>query len=59
MKNIYNVVPKFEFSKFNLEYEWNVKFKKGIKSLCTVYIREYYFTVLIVIEKKEIIILRR
>lgn len=53
IKNTYNVVPRFEFSKCSLEYGWNVKFKKGNKSLCTVYPRERYFTVLIVIGKKE------
>ncbi len=53
MKCNYNVVPKFEFSKCSLEYGWNVKFKKGSRSLCTVYPRENYFTVLIVIGVKE------
>jgi hypothetical protein len=53
MKNTYNVQPKFEFSKCNWEFGWNVKFKKGSKSLCTVYPRKNYFTVLIVIGKKE------
>lgn len=53
MKNTYNVIPKFEFSKCSLEYGWNVKFKKSGKTLCTVYPRENYFTVLVVIGKKE------
>lgn len=53
MKATYNIVPKFEFSKCNWEYGWNIKFKKGSKSLCTVYPRENYFTMLIVIGKKE------
>lgn len=53
MKKTYNIMPKFEFSKCNWEYGWNVKFKKGSKSLCTVYLRENYFTVLVVIGKKE------
>ena len=53
MKNTYNVIPKFEFSKCSLEYGWNVKFKKGSRSLCTVYPRENYFTVLVVISKNE------
>lgn len=53
MKNTYNALPKFEFSKCSWEYGWNVKFKKGSKSLCTVYPRENYFTVLVVIGKKE------
>lgn len=53
MKNTYNLIPKFEFSKCSLEYGWNVKFKKGSKSLCTVYPRENYFTILVVIGKNE------
>lgn len=32
---------------------WNIKFKKGSISLCTIYPRENYFTILIVICKKE------
>lgn len=53
MKDAYNVAPKFEFSKCSWEYGWNIKFKKGSKSLCTVYPRENYFTILIVIGKNE------
>ncbi len=53
MKNVYDVVPKFEFSKCSLEYGWNIKFKKGSKSLCTIYPREMYFCVMIVIGQKE------
>lgn len=53
MKNTYRIIPKFEFSKCNWEHGWNVKFKKGSRSLCTVYPRENYFTVLVVIGKKE------
>lgn len=53
MKNTYNVALKFEFSKCSWEYGWNIKCKKGSKSLCTVYPRENYFTILIVIGKNE------
>lgn len=53
MKNTYYVIPKFEFSKCNLEYGWNIKFKKGSKSLCTIYPREKYFCVMVVIGQKE------
>lgn len=35
------------------ECDWNVKFKKSGKSLCTVYPREGYFTVLVVVGEKE------
>ena len=53
IKETYNIEPKFEFSKCSFEYGWNIKFKKGSKSLCTVYPRENYFTVMIVIGSKE------
>jgi len=53
IKSKYNIVPRFEFSKCNWEYGWNIKYKKGSKSLCTIYPRENYFTILIVIGKHE------
>lgn len=53
MKSNYNVNPIFEFSKCSLEFGWNIKFKKGSRTLCTVYPRENYFCVIIVIGKKE------
>ncbi len=53
IKSNYNVNPRFEFSKCSLEYGWNIKFKKGSRTLCTVYPRENYFCVMLVIGKKE------
>lgn len=53
MDNQYEADFKVEFSKCNWEYGWNLKFKKSGKSLCTIYPRENYFTVLVVIGKKE------
>ena len=53
MKNKYNINPKCEFSKCSWEDGWNVKFKKASKSLCTIYPRENYFTMLVVIGKNE------
>lgn len=44
---------KIEFSKCSWEYGWNVKFKNRGKNLCTLYLRENYFTVLVVIGTKE------
>ncbi len=49
----YNSKEKIEFSSCSWEYGWNVKFKKSGKSLCTIYPREGYFTVLVVIGEKE------
>lgn len=53
MKDTYHIEPRFEFSKCSWEFGWNVKFKKGSKSLCTVYPRENFFTVMIVIGRNE------
>lgn len=49
----YKVTEQTEFSKCSFEPGWNIKFKKSGKSLCTIYPREAYFTVLVVIGKKE------
>lgn len=53
MCDVFNIKPCYEFSKCSCEYGWNIKFKKGSKNLCTVYPRENYFIVLIVIGSKE------
>ena len=53
IKETYGMDPRFEFSRCSWESGWNVKFKKGSKTLCTVYPRENYFTVMIVIGKNE------
>ena len=49
----YRCREKIEYSSCSWERGWNVKFKKGRKSLCTVYPREGFFTVLVVVGKKE------
>ena len=49
----YKGKEKIEFSSCNWERGWNVKFKKSGKSLCTVYPRESYFTVMLVVGLKE------
>lgn len=49
----YKCKEKIEFSSCSWEKGWNVKFKKAGKSLCTIYPREGYFTILIVIGSAE------
>lgn len=44
---------KIEYSKCSMASGWNLKFKKSGKSLCTIYPREQYFTVLLVVGRKE------
>lgn len=49
----YGCKEKIEFSSCSWAKGWNIKFKKSGKSLCTLYPRESFFTVLIVIGKRE------
>lgn len=49
MKSTYQCSEKIEFSSCSWERGWNVKFKKSGKTLCTIYPRESYITVMIVV----------
>lgn len=49
----YKVSPKMEYSKCSAQPGWNIKYKKGGKSLCTLYPMENYFIALVVIGNKE------
>lgn len=53
VKARYACKEKIEFSSCSWEPGWNVKLKKSGKSLCTVYPREGFFTVLVVIGQRE------
>ena len=53
IKETYNISEKIEYSSCSMEPGWNVKFKKSGKALCTVYPREAYFTVMVVVGRKE------
>lgn len=53
IRNAYKCNEKIEYSGCSWEKGWNVKFKKAGKTLCTIYPRECYFTVMIVVGKKE------
>lgn len=44
---------RIEFSRCSWMPGWNIKFRKGSQSLCTVYPGESVFTVLVVIGAKE------
>lgn len=52
VKSKYKCSEKTEFSSCSWEFGWNVKFRKSGKNLCTVYPREGYFSVLIVVPQK-------
>ena len=49
----YQAICKIEYSKDVWARGWNVKFRKAGKSLCVVYPKEKYFTVLVVVGAKE------
>lgn len=49
----YQTDARIEYSKCSMARGWNIKYKKAGKSLCTIYPREQFFTVLVVIGQKE------
>ena len=53
MDREYQAIRKIEYSKDVWARGWNVKFRKSGKSLCVVYPKENYFTVLVVVGAKE------
>lgn len=53
VKAKYKCREKLDFSSCSWEKGRNIKFKKSGKTLCTVYPGEGYFTVMIVIGRKE------
>lgn len=53
MNEKYKCICKVEYSKDVWARGWNVKFRKAGKSLCVIYPKEKYFTVLVVVSKKE------
>ena len=53
MEETYRALPAFTFSRCGMEYGWNAKFRKGSRALCTVYPRENYFVVMVVVGRRE------
>lgn len=53
MESEYQVLTKIEYSKDTLARGWNVKLRKAGKGLCVIYPKEGYFTVLLVVGRKE------
>lgn len=53
IRSAYHCKEKIEYSGCSWEKGWNVKFKKSGKTLCTIYPREGYITVLVVVGEKE------
>lgn len=53
IKQTYSCNEKIEFSSCSWAFGWNVKFKKAGKTLCTIYPKENFITVMVVIGRKE------
>lgn len=58
MMEEYQTKPIFEFSKC-CPYGWNISFKKSGRALCRCYPMDGYFIVLVVIGKKEKVIVEK
>lgn len=54
LQNTYHIQPKLSYSQCSLQPGWNVKYKKGGTSLCTLYPMEGYFIALVVVGQKEV-----
>lgn len=53
LQRAYNIAPQTVYSGCSWQPGWNVKYKKGGKSLCTLYPMDGYFIALIVIGARE------
>ena len=53
IRDTYQCGERIEYSACSMERGWNVKYKKGGRALCTIYPREGYFTVMVVVGNKE------
>lgn len=53
MDDTYKAICKIEYSKDVYAQGWNVKFRKSGKSLCVIYPKKDYLTVLVVVSSKE------
>lgn len=54
MDETYGAEPSVEFSKCSLDKGWNVKYKKGSKSLCVLYVRSGWFTAMVTLGAKQV-----
>ncbi|MCU0080423.1 DUF3788 domain-containing protein [Extibacter muris] len=54
IQSTYQITPYMEHSRCSMQAGWNVKYKKGGKSLCTLYPMEGHFIVLVVIGSHEL-----
>jgi AraC family transcriptional regulator len=53
LKDIYKIRPEISYSRCSMQPEWNLKYKKNGKSLCTLYPVDGFFIALVVVGKRE------
>ncbi|MCI8453503.1 MAG: DUF3788 domain-containing protein [Lachnospiraceae bacterium] len=53
IQSAYQVKPHMEYSRCLMQAGWNIKYRKGGKSLCTLYPAQGYFIALVVIGNQE------
>ena len=54
MEETYGIEPAIEFSRCSMDRGWNIKYKKGSKSLCVLYVREGWFTAMVTLGAKQV-----
>lgn len=53
MEETYLVEPSVEFSRCSMDRGWNVKYKKGSRALCALYVRSGWFTAMVTLGARE------
>ena len=53
IQSTYRTRPWMEHGRCSMQAGWNIKYKKGGKSLCTLYPMQGYFIVLVVVGSRE------
>ena len=54
MGETYGVEPSVEFSRCSMDRGWNIKYKKGSKALCVLYVRSGWFTAMVTLGAKQV-----
>lgn len=54
IQSAYQIKPCMEHSRCSMQAGWNIKYKKGGKSLCTLYPMQGYFIALVVVGSHEL-----
>ena len=54
MVETYQVEPSVEFSRCSMDRGWNIKYKKGSKALCVLYVRQGWFTAMVTLGAKQV-----